>query len=295
MAIAASTFYGLMRAIVLTCTDGAAFAWLTALPPIVLFALAVGGASPGAWTLAVAFAGTWLAAAGFLRAVVVPPRAPARDGHGARDDRCSGSSPSTALVQGLCQSGAVFGTILAIQTLGGTVHDVGQFTVASLAIVGPNLFVAMIAPLLFNRWARTMTRTGRHRLIRQTSSSPSPSRCWRCPSCRSASTLLTAIFGDDYHDGAVAMTPLLLAVFPLIVTRVVAPALQATGDTSVVTVTWAVRLAAPWILLPRRLVDDVVLWATLATACGEYAAMARCSRWRGAAPGSRPISPSACG
>ena len=52
-----------MRAVVLTCTDGAAFAWLTALPPILLFVLAVGGASSGAWTLPVAFAGTWLAAA----------------------------------------------------------------------------------------------------------------------------------------------------------------------------------------------------------------------------------------
>ena len=179
-----------------------------------------------------------------------------------------------SFVQGLCLSGAVFGTILAIQVLGGAVHDVGQFSVASLAVVGPNLFVAMIAPLLFNRWARSMTSTGRQRLVRQAVVAALALQVLVLPVLPFSVDVLTAVFGDDYREGAVAMTPLLLALFPLVVTRVVAPALQATGDTAIVSVSWAIRLAAPWVLLPAAAwVDDVVLWATLATACGEYAAM----------------------
>ena len=179
-----------------------------------------------------------------------------------------------SFLQGLSMSGAVFGMILAIQVLGGAVHDVGQFSVASLAVVGPNLLVAMIAPVLFNRWARSMTSSGRQRLIRQAVVVGLSLQLLVLPLLPFSVEVLTSVFGDDYWEGAVAMTPLLLALFPLVVTRVVAPALQATGDTSVVSVSWAIRLAAPWVLLPAAAwVDDVVLWATLATACGEYAAM----------------------
>lgn len=275
LATTASAFYALMRAVVLTCTDGAAFAWLTALPPILLFVLAVGGASSGAWTLPAAFAVTWLAAATASFALwwthrrrrPVVATVPGMS-------RVLRKQSVHSFVQGLCLSGAVFGTILAIQVLGGAVHDVGQFSVASLAVVGPNLFVAMIAPLLFNRWARSMTSTGRQRLVRQAVVAALALQLLVLPVLPFSVDVLTAVFSDDYRDGAVAMTPLLLALFPLVVTRVVAPALQATGDTSIVSVSWGIRLAAPWVLLPAATwVDDVVLWATLATACGEYAAM----------------------
>ena len=172
-------------------------------------------------------------------------------------------------------------------------------SVASLAVVGPNLFVAVgAAPLLFNRWARSMTSTGRQRLVRQTIVVALTLQVLVLPVLPFSVDVLTAVFGDDYREGAVAVTPLLLALFPLVVTRVVAPALQAGGDTSVVSVAWAIRLAAPWVLLPAAdWVDNVVLWATLATACGEYAAMGAMlllARRRSRLAPSRPAR-SACG
>lgn len=275
VATTASAFYALMRAVVLTCTDGAAFAWLTAAPPLLLFALAVGAAASGAWTLPVAFAVTWVVAAGLAWQLWRSGR------RGATDVPTSANVGGVlrtqsvhSFAQGLCQSGAVFGTILAIQVLGGSVHDVGQFSVASLAVVGPNLFVAMIAPLLFNRWARSMTMADRSRLIRRTVVVAAALQAVVLPALPFTVGVLTAVFGDDYRPGAAAMVPLLLALFPLVVTRVVAPALQATGHTGVVSVSWAIRLVVPWVLLPLApRVDDVVLWATVVTACGEYLAM----------------------
>jgi O-antigen/teichoic acid export membrane protein len=276
LAVAATTFYALMRGIVLTQTDGAGFAWLSALPPISLMVLAILGVALGTWSLAVSFAASALLAA--VAAVALRRRTAIR-----QPVADAGPAAWTTLrkqsfhsfLQGLFQSGAIFATIAMMQVLGAGVVDVGHFNVASLAVVGPNLLVAMIAPVLYSRWTRTLTRSTRGPLVGRALRIAVGMQVLALGLVPVIAPLLAFLLGEDYRPAAVAMVPLLLAVLPLAATRVIAPALQATGDTAVATFSWGVRLAAPVALAPLVLVvDDVVLWATTVTAIGEYVALA---------------------
>lgn len=276
VAVAATTYYALMRGIVLTQTDGAGFAWLSALPPISLMVLAVTGVGTGSWSLAVSFAASATLAAGAAVALYIRTR-PAGP--------VSPASPQAvpvlrkqslhSFLQGLFQSGAIFATIAVMQALGASVSDVGHFNVASLAVVGPNLLVAMIAPVLYSRWTRTLTRSTRGPLVVRALRIAAAMQALALPLTFVITPLLVLLLGEAYEPAAHAMVPLLLAVLPLAATRIIAPALQATGDTSIASVAWGIRLAAPVVLAPfALLIDDVVVWATVATAIGEYAALA---------------------
>jgi O-antigen/teichoic acid export membrane protein len=180
-----------------------------------------------------------------------------------------------SFLQGLFQSGAIFATIVVMQVLGARVADVGHFNVASLAVVGPNLLVAMIAPVLYSRWTRTLTRATRGPLVTRSLRIAAVMQAMALLLIPVMTPLLTFLLGEDYRPAAVAMVPLLLAVLPLAATRIIAPALQATGDTSVASVAWGIRLAAPVVLVPLSwALDDIVIWATAVTAVGEYVALA---------------------
>ena len=276
VAVAATTFYALMRGIVLTQTDGAGFAWLSALPPISLMVLATCGVGFGWWSLAPAFAASALlaalAAVGLHRAKRVPEQVMEQAASAWSTLR---KQSSHSFLQGVFQSGAIFATIAMMQVLGARVADVGHFNVASLAVVGPNLLVAMIAPVLYSRWTKTLTREGRGPLIGRSLRIAAVMQALALLLLPVITPTLTFLLGEDYRPAAVAMMPLLLAVLPLAATRIIAPALQATGDTAVASVAWGIRLAAPFVLVPLAwLIDDIVLWATVMTAIGEYAALA---------------------
>lgn len=276
VAVAATTFYALMRGIVLTQTDGAGFAWLSALPPMSLMVLAITGVGLGTWSLAVSFATSALlaaAAAVVLQRRTRPPHVVAETDPTAWTILRSQSFHS--FLQGLFQSGAIFATIAVMQVLGARVVDVGHFNVASLAVVGPNLLVAMIAPVLYSRWTRTLTRATRAPLVGRSLRIAAGMQVLALGLVPVIAPTLTFLLGEDYRPAAVAMVPLLLAVLPLAATRIIAPALQATGDTAVASLSWGIRLATPLALAPLAVViDDVVMWATTVTAIGEYAALA---------------------
>lgn len=277
VAVAATTYYALLRGVVLTQTDGAGFAWLSALPPMSLMVLAVAGVGFDAWSLAVSFAASALLAAaaalGLHRRTPAPAAVPAVTSASAWSTLRTQSFHS--FLQGLFQSGAIFATIAAMQVLGARVTDVGHFNVASLAVVGPNLLVAMIAPVLYSHWTRTLTRATRGPLLRRSLKIAAGMQALALLLIPVVTPLLTFLLGEDYREAAVAMVPLLLAVLPLAATRIIAPALQATGDTSVASVSWGIRLAAPLVLAPLAVaIDEIVIWATVVTAIGEYVALA---------------------
>lgn len=282
VAVAATTFYALLRGIVLTQTDGAGFAWLSAFPPMSLMVLAIVGVGMGWWSLAVSFAVSGLLAA--LAAVLLHRSSPLPvAGPVVRSAWAALRKQSFhSFLQGLFQSGAIFATIAVMQGLGARVIDIGHFNVASLAVVGPNLLVAMIAPVLYSRWTKTLTRAGRRPLIGRSLRIAFVMQVLALMLLPVITPLLSFLLGADYRPAAVAMMPLLLAVLPLAATRIIAPALQATGDTSVATVAWGIRLAAPFVLMPLAwMIDDIVLWATVITAIAEYAALVAMLRLAG--------------
>jgi O-antigen/teichoic acid export membrane protein len=282
VAVAATTFYALMRGIVLTQTDGAGFAWLSAFPSLSLMVLATLGVASGWWSLESSFAASGVIAAVAAVALHRSSRL-RREAHVPLIVTVAGSTwvtlrkqSSHSFLQGLFQGGTIFITIAVMQLLGARVEDVGHFNAASLATVGPNLLVAMVAPVLYSRWTRTLSRETRRPLLKRSLGIAVVLQAFALVLIPLAPALLAFLLGEDYRSAGVAMIPLLLAVLPLAATRIIAPALQATGDTSVATVAWGIRLCAPLALAPLAiwLMDDVVLWATCASASGEYIALA---------------------
>jgi O-antigen/teichoic acid export membrane protein len=278
-AAGATTYWALVRGIVLTLSDGVAFAWVTALSPLVLMVVTLGGVGTGAWSLPMSFAVSALVAVLTVLALVAAVGLPSR-----RAKRAPGASASGArvlveqsghtLLQAVFLSGAVFSILWLMQLLGAGVHDLGQFSVTSLAVVGPNLLVGMVAPILYSRWSRSMDAGHRRRLVARALRFSVVVQIAALVSLPLVVPMITFLLGEEYRPAAVAMCIVLLAVFPLAATRVIAPALQATGSTAIVSASWGARLLAPVVLIPAfTLVEDVVKWAALVMAIGEYVAL----------------------
>ncbi len=278
VAAGATTYWALLRGIVLTISDRMAFAWVTALPPIVLMAVTLVGVGSGAWSLPTSFAASALVSVGtvlvVLRTVGVPPESPMTA------DRSSAlrilvRQSGHTLVQAVFLSGTIFTILWLMQHLGAEVDDLGQFSVAVLAVVGPNLVVGMVAPILYSRWSRSMSLAQRRRIIRTALRLAALLQVGTIVALPLVIPGITFLLGSEYRPGAVAMCIVLLAVLPLATTRMISPALQATGSTAVVTAAWGARLLTPIALVPLyRVLDDVILWAAAAMVAGEYVAMA---------------------
>lgn len=285
LAAGATTYWALLRGVVLTVSDGIAFAWVTALPPICLLVLALVGVETGAWRLPASFAISAVLAVATVLAVLRVVGLP--DGvRRSAPYAGSGSVPSSArrvlaeqsahtLAQAVFLSGTMFTLLWLMQHLGAAVDDLGQFSVAALAVIGPNLLVGMVAPILYSRWSRSMGLAGRRRIVRRTLRVALGLQLVAVASVPAVVPGITLVLGPEYRPAAVAMCVVLLAVLPLAATRVIAPALQATGSAAVVTAAWGARLLAPVLLVPlHAVVDDVVLWAAAALVAGEHVALA---------------------
>ena len=255
-----------------------AFAWVTALPPMVLMAVTLVGVGSGAWGLPASFAASALLSVGtvllVLRAVGVPPGSPMTA------DRRSAlriliRQSGHTLVQAVFLSGTSFSILWLMQHRGAEVNDLGQFGVAALAIVGPNLLVGMVAPILYSRWSRSMSLAQRRRIIRSALRLAALVQVGAICALPLVIPGVTFLLGSEYRPGAVATCVVLLAMLPVATTRMISPALQATGSTAVVTAAWGARLVTPVALVPLHgVLDDVVVWAAAAMVAGEYVAMA---------------------
>lgn len=289
-AAGATTYWALVRGIVLTLSDGVAFAWVTAVSPLVLMVVTLLGVGTGAWGLPVSFATSALIAVltvlGLVKAVGLPsrptgrrPDASAQDGdpggHEELGPRVLARQSGHTMVQAVFLAGSIFTILWLMQHLGAGVHDLGQFSVASLAVVGPNLLVGMVAPILYSRWSRSMDRGHRRRVLRGSLKLSAGLQVLALLGLPGVVPVVMFLLGEEYRPAAVAMCVILLAVLPLAATRIISPALQATGSTAIVTASWGARLATPVALLPVfPLLDDVIMWAATVMCVGEYVALA---------------------
>ncbi len=156
-----------------------------------------------------------------------------------------------------------------------TQKSAGLFNVASLVITLPNLLVALVAPVLFNRWSKSLDWEG-YLIVRKNA-------LWigglvqviALLSVPLIPLLLPAIFGKEFLQAAPAIIILILSVFAVLAGRVITPALQGLGRTDWVTLSCMGRaisaffgaLAAYWCGLP--ILYSVALgWCT-----GEYVAL----------------------
>lgn len=277
-ASAAATYFLFERAILLTLSDGLVFAAFSSLPPVVLLCTVLSLHSVGPVGLPAAFAISWLLNAllmeGWLQSrlrsheeELVTPEPDrfrtlvAQSGH--------------SLAQGVLMASVVFAPIAAIHWLTRGSSTVGIFSIVSMTITTPNLLLAMVAPILYNRWSKADTNVNVGSLMRSAFRGAMALQACGLALIPAVPWLVRAVLGPEYAPAADRISILICALAPLAFSRVVAPLLQATGGTGMVTAAWACRLAACALLLPLA-VNGALSPLNYGVGClllGEYAAL----------------------
>ena len=154
--------------------------------------------------------------------------------------------------------------------------DVGLFNVASMVVVIPNLLVALVAPVLYNRWSKTLEWAGLSKIVRNALWLGVAAQCLTLLAMPLVEPVILLVFGEPFAAAATATRVLLLATLPIIAGRIVSPALQGIGSTLWVSVSCIVRLvvAISLTLAGMGLDASPILALAAAWCAGEYAALA---------------------
>lgn len=155
-------------------------------------------------------------------------------------------------------------------------QDVGLFNIASMVVTVPNMLVALVAPVLFNRWSKSLDWQGMRKLTRNAlllgvaaqfaALLASPVVCW----------VIELAFGVPFVPATSATQILLLAVFAIVVGRILTPALQGIGLTHVATWSCWARLLAGTTVTAAALFGAAappLIVMAIAWCVGEYAAL----------------------
>ena len=152
---------------------------------------------------------------------------------------------------------------------------VGVFSIISMTITTPNLLLAMVAPVLYNRWSKADARVHPSTLTRAALRGALVFQVCGLAVVPVLPWLVDSILGSGYAAAAPRIAILICALTPLAFSRVAAPLLQARGGTASVTAAWGCRLAACVVLLPLA-TFHVLAPLDYGVACllvGEYAAL----------------------
>ena len=156
-----------------------------------------------------------------------------------------------------------------------TQRSAGLFNVASLVITLPNLLVALVAPVLFNRWSKSLDWKG-YLIIRKNALwMGGVAQVIALLSIPLIPLLLPAIFGEEFLQAAHPIFILILSVFAVFSGRVITPALQGLGRTDWVTVSCMGRAISAFLgALAAYCCGLPILYSVALGWCiGEYVAL----------------------
>ena len=144
-------------------------------------------------------------------------------------------------------------------------------------ITGPNLLVAMVAPVLFNRWSKELTTNTLFPILRNIAIGSiiiqlAGSLLWPV-----AKPLVPVILGDRFSEYVPAMTLLVLSFFAVLSTRAMTPAFQGIGKNNWVTYSCTARfvsiLASLALFLNMPSSFNILESSAWSWVIGEYAAL----------------------
>lgn len=152
----------------------------------------------------------------------------------------------------------------------------GLFNIASMVITLPNLLVALVAPVLFNRWSKSLDWAGMIAIKRNALILGATSQVCAVLAIPVVPFVVSLVFGSEFSGAIGAIHILLLAVLPVISGRVITPALQGLGLIRIVSLSCLARaatvaIAVGLLSLSARPDLSVIAWGWVA---GEYAAFA---------------------
>ena len=276
-AVAMMICYSLYRAIYLTLDDGSRFSWLSVLPPVLALVFILFAVSTGLVSIPVAYAAVGVCSLTAAVTMLKPRLAPSAGSVGTPIGWSIIRSQSAHVyAQSLLFGLQPVMTFYIMRKFGAGDAEIGQFNIAALTIAGPNLLVAMVAPVFFNRWSKSLAPRDLKDLV------------WRMAlfsaGCQLASLLVIpaapyivpGVFGSGFTASIEPVVILLFAVFAVFLGRCLTPALQGLGRNDQVTVSCLARiivLAMGVLVLIVSEQSDLIGWAAYSWLAGEYAAL----------------------
>lgn len=234
-------FHGLVRGIYLTIEDGARFSSLTVLPTLGLALIVAGQAALGIVDMALLFTINGLICGTIAWFTIHPvvDRSTRHRTKGWLSLLLSQSAHSFLIsIVLVLQPLAVFALI---QLLGGEARDIGIFSLALIGLTAVNAMIAMIAPILYNRWSKASAAPPLSLLRGRLALSGAVSGLALGAALAGAAPLIVSIAGPEFEPAREAIIILASACIPLVLSRLWLPALLAQGRPQLATISSLLR------------------------------------------------------
>lgn len=236
-------FHGIARNVVLTINDGLNFSLLAVVPTVGIVPLCLLSALFGCFDVGSVFAANGLICG--LSAWLVLATGdlgPALTKTGWRVILAKQSGHF--FLQSLLFAMQPFAAYYLLEGDVGGVHNVGIFSFALVALIAVNSLIAMVAPVLVNRWSKLSDTHAERQLsgvlLKLALVAGIPLSCvlWLL------APAATLVVGDKFLDAVPLIRVLAIAVVPLVFTRFAQPALMALGKANIGTMMGFGRVVA---------------------------------------------------
>lgn len=153
---------------------------------------------------------------------------------------------------------------------------IGIFNVASFGMLIPNLLVSLVAPVLYNRWSKSLQWSSLNQVIYRSLLIACFVQISTLPLITYTEFFIQFTFGEDFVAASPAARIMLLAVFAVVAGRIITPALQGIGATQWVTYSCVVRIVAGIFVGSVGIIcigQSALVAIALAWCLAEYAAL----------------------
>jgi O-antigen/teichoic acid export membrane protein len=167
-------------------------------------------------------------------------------------------------------------TIAMFRSRLATDGDIGNFSIAITAFAAINVVVSVMAPVLFNRWSKSISWDQYTTLARRTYWSAGILTVLTGIAMLAAHPVIEGIFGADYRGAALPVQIMAFAVYPLLSTRFLSSAVHALGHPAVNSFSCFARLAmvAAFLSASYPLMENMLIAGAVSWVAGEWAAFA---------------------
>jgi O-antigen/teichoic acid export membrane protein len=271
------TIFALLRALLLVHTDGSVFSIVSILHWIVIFLASAVLLNRTPLIFEIAYFAAGLVTVGVIIPVIRHHQSPLRAQTGADmiDWRLLRSQSAHVLVQTVLFGLQPFLTNAVLARADPSLATTGLFNVSSLVITLPNVLVALVAPVLLNRWSKTLDWNGYLNVRRHALLAGLVAQVLALAAIPLIGVLLRLFFGPAFAVASVSMSILLLSVFAVVAGRILTPAMQGLGHNDMVSWSCVTRVAAIAVATAvlHALGQTLLVAFAVGWAAGEYAAL----------------------
>jgi O-antigen/teichoic acid export membrane protein len=272
------TLFAFLRALLLVHTDGPTFSIVSILHWVAIFVVSILLLNRTPLIFEIAYF-----AAGLVTVCAIIPLLQRyqrlRRAEGAAeiiDWRLLRSQSAHVLVQTALFGAQPFLTNVILARTDPSLAAAGLFNVSSLVVTLPNVLVALVAPVLLNRWSRSLDWAGYVSVRRHALLAATVVQVGALITLPFVALVLGLFFGRGFAAASPSTSILLLSAFAVVAGRVLTPAMQGLGRNDMVSWSCVVRviaIALTTLALHRFGQSPLIAFAS-GWAVGEYAALA---------------------